>query len=69
MTLTVDEPATVNQSCSLEDLLVLLSALIGSQGRRVLVSAPLIDLKKALSDILVEGKDRIMVTILAGHAE
>jgi len=30
-----------------------MSALIGGQGRRVSVSAPLIDLKQALSDVLV----------------
>ena len=63
------EPTTVNQACSLEDLLVLMSALIRGQGRRVLVSAPLIDLKQALSDVLVEGKKVIIVSVLTGHAK
>jgi len=46
-----------------------MSALIGGQGRRVLVSAPLIDLKRVLSDVLVEGKKVIIVSVLTGHAK
>ena len=55
-TLTESEPATVNQPCSLEDLLVLTSVLIGGQRRGILISAPLIDLKQALGDVLAGGK-------------
>ena len=46
-----------------------MSAFIGGQSRRVLVSAPLIDLKQALSDVLVEGKKVIIVSMLTGHAK
>ena len=53
----------------MEDLLVLMSAFIGGQSRRVLVSVPLIDLKQALSDVLVEGKKVIIVSVLTGHAK